>query len=898
MPLLYLATALILGALARFGLWWLRSSRTAATAVHYELIGTGAAPLSMDTAHAAGEMLTNTLLKDKASIAIHRWYTAGVSHTAVSVFGARNPDAIVSQIATKAGASFTKIDAVPLPEASAYALSRRGSRTGRHATGDDTVLAGWSNEVVSLFENGGQDAFVSVGMTPMTVAEVTRLRTWLRHHLAKGENESTHPQIAAGALMKVRFVAGSQQHAAADTLVSGPLVFLPGFDTAVSARSVTDKPLMTGTLSLAAAGALTAVAGSTILGVAMVVVGAALTAALVAVPHSILQRLLLRFLSAGVVPTPAATAMRRGQALPHAKKLAKSLLAKKVKSASDWSVAPTHPLHRGLISLAPVQTAALLVMPAPAASVAELGTTKAGAPAALNAPTGVRLGWDANGKPVHISDFDRQFGIFVTGDPGAGKTQELIYVWGGDLIARKHGLTDGAAPLRDGKMAMLWVETKGEGAQRALAAARRAGYAEDEVLYFDAGSSVGPRLELLDRGRAHASVRDFVAALTYTLEKGSILSASKAVLLKVLTLALLAPEHVIANAVAKGHLASDSPIELAVVLLGGRVGNASQKELFEALKRAAAVSVPAADIPVGPEADIPVDPEADNAFVTAFAEDDEDLLGVPAVGGTYLSRAVADWDFYMSMTPAVRAAKFDAPLNKMSDLCAAANLWNRDDTRPTFTLAQLLREHRVAILDFSGGEGQNSAADGHEGLTGDDLSAALATVSLVLLRNAIRATCRGWQAANQSVGFYCDELATIAGKGNDLDGDVIAWAFDKGRAFGLRLAVATQRWQQLPPLVSGAARTAGTLIYLRLKNQDVAAAAIGDVASADSAYTVEDLRHLANREAIAGTLVHGTPLRTPFTLHVPRDRELNVATYYDAERHAVPDKARDKELYG
>jgi len=892
-PLLYLAAAALLGALARFGLWWLRSSRAAAAAAHYELTGTGAAPLDMDNAHAAGVMLTNTLLKDKASIAVHRWYTAGVSHTAVSVFGARDPGAIVSQIASKAGASFTKIDAVPLPEASAYALSRRGSRTGRRAErGDDAILAGWSNEVVSLFEKGDQDAFVSVGMTPMTVAEVTRLRAWLGHHLGVGENASTHPQMAAGALMKVRFVAGSQQHANSDTLVAGPLAYLPGFDTAVSARSVTDKPLMAGTLSLAAAGALTAVAGSIIPGVAVVVVGAALTAALVAVPHSILQRLLLRFLSAGVVPTPSATTVRRTQALPHAKKLAKNLLAKKVKSAGDWSVAPTHPLHRGLISIAPVQTAALLVMPAPAASVAVLGTTKAGAPSALNAPNGVRLGWDANGKPVHVSDFDRQSGIFVTGDPGFGKTQELICIWGGDLIARKYGLTADGPPLRDGKMAMLWVETKGEGAQRALAAARRARYTADEVLYFDAGSAAGPRLELLDRNRPATSARDFVAALTYTLKEGAIESASKDVLLKVLTLALLAPQHVIAHAIAEGNLASDSPIELAVVLLGGRVKDDSQKYLFEALRRAAAISVPSPAIPIDPEA-IPGDPEAYNAFAATFAETDEALPGDPAVADTALSRAVADWDFYIQMNDRDRAAHFKAPLNKMSDLRGMPNLWNRDDTRPTYTLSQLLREHRVAVLDFSGG-----ATHDEMSMSSDELTQVLATISLVLLRNAIRATCRGWQATNQSVGFYCDELATIAGKGNDLDGDVIAWAFDKGRAFGLQMAVATQRWQQLPQHVATAARTAGTLVYLCLGVPDVATAAIGDVAPADSAYTVEDLEHLARREAIAKTRVHGSPLRTPFTLHVPRDRELDVATYYDAERHAVPDKARDKELYG
>lgn len=422
------------------------------------------------------------------------------------------------------------------------------------------------------------------------------------------------------------------------------------------------------------------------------------------------------------------------------------------------------------------------------------------------------VGVDVQGRPVWLDPDAREEGFLVTGDPGQGKTVACLTMWGADLVNRRRD--------PDPRRCMLWLETKGDGAQRALQMAVRAGYDPGDILLLDCGASVGPRLELLDRLNPGRSANEITEALTYALPAGSIMGSSAQAMVAAFSLALQAGPATWPSFGGQ----PPSVLKLVLTLMGG-VSSEAQSVLWEFFRDR--VQRPA---------------EAGGPRVSELQE-----LMASADEST---EAVERWGYYMAMNPRDRDPVLRPPINKIADLLAAKAVWTPDPQRPDVGLLDLLQSKRVAIINFGGG-----------GLT-PQVAQRLAATTLYLLRSAIERTCSGWQRAGWSVSVYADEVSHLCDTGSGQD--IISWFKDAGRSYGVRLILGTQRMDQLSEMAVRTLSTLGTKLYLRTESPQMAKAGAVDLGQF---FTDQDLRSLPQFEGVLRTRWQGVP-QPPFNLRL------------------------------
>lgn len=198
-------------------------------------------------------------------------------------------------------------------------------------------------------------------------------------------------------------------------------------------------------------------------------------------------------------------------------------------------------------------------------STAALTATRRAAPDVMTTPAGVPIGVDAAGRRCWLADRDRQWGVILFGDPGTGKTTAALNLLAGDCQAIAAGQ----------QRTVIWIETKGEGAERASTVVEANGVTP---VVLNIAVADGLWLELVDRSDPTRAGQLLSEAMRYAFEPGDIQAHSQSVL----TAAFRAAASV--SNVAAAELGFPAPlnlVEAALVLLG------TDAEARRALGRAA-----------------------------------------------------------------------------------------------------------------------------------------------------------------------------------------------------------------------------------------------------------------------------------------------------------------------
>ena len=389
------------------------------------------------------------------------------------------------------------------------------------------------------------------------------------------------------------------------------------------------------------------------------------------------------------------------------------------------------------------------------------------APESVTARSGIRLGDDLAGRACYLPDKDRQWGLFVLGDPGTGKTTLLLNALKGDVAARQAGA----------ERSVLWIETKGEGAQRAAAVIRDTGW---EPCVVKAAIPEGVKLELIDWNDPNRSASLLTDSMRYAYEADDIREQSAGILNAVFSSVIALPPEGVAEIGFQGR---PDVMAASYWLLGGDTQNRAPERTRKIFERYG-----------GPE-------------YARFAD--------------YLPPARSKTDSMRMLEP---------PRNKVQALLACRGLFSGND-RPWTTLERLIGEHHVTVLDLSPIVGS--------GYT-ESTAARTAALMMFCVWDAIKRACDSWQAAGKSVSIYSDELCDIAGFGAP-DLEVVRALADQGRSRGVLPVFATQRPGQIPPRTREAVTSFGSHAYFRLKNLAVAEEASRDLREAYSVDEVMSL---------------------------------------------------------
>ncbi len=387
----------------------------------------------------------------------------------------------------------------------------------------------------------------------------------------------------------------------------------------------------------------------------------------------------------------------------------------------------------------------------------------------LIVPSGVRVGADEQGRDCYLSDHDRQYGFFCVGTPGSGKTTMLLNLLRGDVLAQQAGKKIGA----------VWIETKGEGAQRAQQVIQDAG---GHPVVLKAAASEGPRLELIDWDDPERSAKLLVDSMRYAFEADAIQDRSVDVLTAAFRCVLTLPPQ----AVREMGFSSGRPdvMQAAWRLLGG----GQQNRL----------------------------PQQARAIAEKYAPNTYNSLA------DYLPPHISKRDSEQVTM---------APRNKVAALSACVGLFAGYD-RQWASLDQIVDQHWAVVLDLSPAYG---------GAYTETTAQQTAAIAMFCLWDTIKRICHDWQAQDRSVAVYSDELHDVAGFG-DFSLEVVESLAVQGRSRGVLPVFGTQYFNQLRPKTQEAIRNFGSLVVFRIADVEVARTAsdlLREVYSADEISALE-----------------------------------------------------------
>ena len=418
------------------------------------------------------------------------------------------------------------------------------------------------------------------------------------------------------------------------------------------------------------------------------------------------------------------------------------------------------------------------------------------APDPVTVPDGAEIGSDLTGRRCYLAGFDRRYGVMVFGDPGSGKTTSLLNIFRSDCSRVASGE----------QHSVIWMETKGDGDNRAARVASECGV---EPWVVRIGDDSGLRLDLIDWANRERSAREMTAAMVYTFGERLIGMSSQGLLNTGFLAAMSAEPHQLR---ALGYSAGTPNVpELTFWMLGGGDTGGQADRVAEALS-------------------------ANQSYA-----------------------AVAD---YEKRTPPREFKNIrEPPRNKLQDMTAAKGLWHptpphalAGETRPTVRLAEAISAHRVLILDFSHVPGSSFDAV---------LATRCASMVTYMIREEIKRCCGSWLSEGKSIALFSDELADLCGDLQHSDSsEVVESIAAQGRSQGVQYVFATQWPNQLPRTTRDAVSAAGARAYFRLANPPVASAAAG---SLYDAYTAEQISALPTGHC-AVTMMRDNARQKPFTL--------------------------------
>lgn len=844
------AVAAVVGWRRLLKVLWLRRW-LAARARHYELLPRGERVGDLATAAKSMAEVVGTLRDQRrfprARLSVHRWFTGGTVHVGITIAGARSEhaaDQIARAIGRAVGAEPAALEHSPLPATPTVAY---GTRVSFNAVANIAEVLQTTNALDRLAVEGGhrlldidRPAFLSVAVEPVADRERNALTAWLASRLKDMDalsGSAQHPWLAAKILTRGMVIAGGPDIEAVKTLV-GLARLLPDYDSQLRAHTVSDVDPVgyyaAGTLIYGVIlGALAVVAHKPAgIPIAAAVAAASLAVLVVAATGlaGVARRTMGLWLSAGLGPVPPRPLLSWRHGLHGGAQLSGL--------ESDGSKVEWHPYRmvRRALVLAPSHLAAAVAFP-PAADVSTTATDASArpAPSAVREAVGARLGYDPGGYGCQVPDTTRS-GIFCAGDPGQGKSTLLLSVWASDLLARSAEAAGGEL-----RRCLLWFETKGEGAARALGTAGRCGYDPNSLVFLDVTADQGPQLSLVDHNQPQRSAELLAEAMRYAFPDREILAESEDTLRVLFALALAIPPDVLVDA---GEPAAQGFMATAFKLAWGDTSTEAHKRIQEAVDRHLRAATPTAD--------------PDNPLAAATV-DAGDGLGSSVLADCYRAYATK-----LRTRAADNESMFSAPRNKIGKLLPAAGLWQPNPARPQVTLEMLLSGRMAAVVNFGGSGGFP-----------DELRSRLGAITVYCLWHAIKTVCDDWDRRGWSTTVFSDEVADIAGTGNPGVPDIIRLMHDHGRSRGVRLVLATQRLAQLPEATAGAVLSFPTKIYLRQEAAQVAEEAIADLGD-DCGFTASDIRRLRPMAGIVRMRV-GDLVQPPFTLTIAPEAAVDPA---------------------
>lgn len=790
---------------------------------------------------------------------IHRIKERGSLRTYVGIYDAANPDAVVSGLADTIGGEAVPCESPDVPDGARV----MGRRSGFDPL-DFTVVEEAHRLADVLANRINEDRAFSVVIEPSVPWEMKRLRAFLHVEEqaaagAIGSMGTLGPATArqtSDRMVRMMVVGTGEDTATAQELVLGFGGHLDQFVQAVRSENPSDvNRAMVSALFLLPVAALWWQVGNNV-PVAVAVAATTLLALVLA--------------ATGVVNLTRAEldiALRRGLLIPQTPQwfnprwITSGFLRATFRDRNaavegrQRAGRVAHPHPRRLFVASPRQLVGLTAFPSEmSTAVTAAGTNDRNAPHAVTVPSGVRVGIDPTGIAVWLPESDRQWGVFAVGDPGTGKTTWLMNLYWSDLINRKVAQHQSRIPK-----SVIWIETKGEGAQRALNLARNAYYGPNDIAYLPAAATTGPRLDLIDWSDPNRGATLLVEMMRYAFDQGDIREQAAGVLHAAFRLAIACPPDISQQLGFKGP--RPNVIRVAFWLLGGEPHSGLPDKTINLFQQAAARDTITAGVPA----------PTSSGFAGDFAEVTSPDT-TPMVRGP-LADAWEEFARYLPpyMTKRESQQITESSRNKLQFLLAAPSMWEPDPQRPEVTMLSLIQGGWPAVLNFGPPGGDDSP--GFTSL----LAQRLAAMGMYALWNTIKYACDGWQAQGRAIAIYSDELKDIAGTGTG--GDVIRELADQGRSRGVQPVFATQRPTQLPELTRESVQSFGTRVYFRLEEIDTAEAAANDLSGGRrGGFTGPEIRDLPPLTGACRMRRDGAA-QAPFTIKAIPDNWLDPKTW-------------------
>lgn len=491
---------------------------------------------------------------------------------------------------------------------------------------------------------------------------------------------------------------------------------------------------------------------------------------------------------------PAPPALRGKPAPPRKEKIVKTqhvingdkVHREKLIPASDGD----YPLHRDVFLVGPSVVVGM-VSPHAGALSGEKVTRNRSVPPAMSIPVGPLLGHES-GSPAYLSATDAFAGTAVLGVPNSGKSLLIRSLFGWHCLERTH---PSGKPGHPGKNnTLVAFESKGDGVDKYLAWAHTLG---DKALAIDVSDPASRAIDLFAVPGDNADRASFFTnAMVYAFGEQAIGDRSFATLSAVLTAALaindgLLDDMELTEAQALTIESGRSPIFYAYVLLGG-YSDQSGVDLAAGIK-AQAVKLRSRGTPSA---------ELEQAYAAiAF--------------------------LYDGKTESARRTFLEAPRSKISQLMAIGSWW--EPSRPKATWDMILNGHRSVII--------NTGSSPTGRILDDSQNQQISSMLMYSMQNAIKRVCSGWQEQHRYLSIFADELSLLAGNSPE----VLGWLRDQGRSFGVRPFLATQRPEQLPPLLRNNLLSYGTLVSFAQIDSTTAKEVAGAMGEE---WTQEDIQHL------------------------------------------------------
>ena len=434
---------------------------------------------------------------------------------------------------------------------------------------------------------------------------------------------------------------------------------------------------------------------------------------------------------------------------------------------------------------------AALVAPHAGSLSGESAAKARGVPRSMMDPIGPFIGNSVDGRPAFLPAFDAGRGLAVFGRPGSGKSVLIqnVYAWSSMERVKPTGIH--GSPGRNN--ALVYFETKLDGARKSYAWSKGLG---DTTAMVEISNPDSFAIDLFDvPGNVEERAIHFTNALKYAFADGSIQDESFRTLKVVLTGGLVVDDEIVARVerLDKGR----SPIYYAAVLMG-RNGDEMGQQLSAAIHDAERLDPSNIDLKLA---------------VDALA-----LMYGPTVSTSQ------------------RANFQRAPGNKLDQLLALEHFFSPQ--RRKFSWQQLLDQHVSAII-LTGRDSMGNMME-------SNMESIMSSLLLFSLRYNIERHCVGWEEANRWVSIFADELKDLAGSSPD----VVTWLHDRGRSYGVRLALATQFPHQLDEQVRQTLFGFPNLVSFVQSNTRVASEVAEDFASGGSEWSGGDVLNLETYQAI------------------------------------------------